>query len=33
MVAEKVVGRALTESDHRRLADEALEALAKTHRN
>ncbi len=35
MVAEKVVGRALTESDHRRLADEALDALAKAyqHRN
>ena len=28
MVAEKVVGRALTEGDHRRLADEALDALA-----
>jgi F-type H+-transporting ATPase subunit b len=33
MVAEKVVGKALTDADHRRLADEALEALAKTHRN
>jgi hypothetical protein len=32
-VAEKVVGRALTDADHRRLADEALEALAKSHRN
>jgi F-type H+-transporting ATPase subunit b len=33
MVAEKVVGKALTDADHRRLADEALDALAKTHRN
>jgi F-type H+-transporting ATPase subunit b len=33
LVAEKVVGRALTDADHRRLADEALEALAKSHRN
>lgn len=33
MVAEKVVGKALTDADHRRLADEALEALAKAHRN
>src|SRR5574338_823508 len=31
MVAEKVVGRALTDADHRRLADEALEALAKAY--
>ena len=33
MVAEKVVGRALTEGDHRRLADEALDALAKAYQN
>ena len=33
LVAEKVVGRALTDADHRRLADEALDALAKSHRN
>jgi F-type H+-transporting ATPase subunit b len=33
MVAEKVVGRSLTEADNRRLADEALDALAKTYRN
>ncbi|MBX3235922.1 MAG: F0F1 ATP synthase subunit B [Nitrospiraceae bacterium] len=33
LVAEKVVGRALTEADHRRLADEALEALAKTYQS
>ncbi len=33
MVAEKVVGRALTEADHRRLADEALEALAKAYQS
>ena len=33
MVAEKVVGRALTEADHRRMADEALEALAKTYQS
>ncbi|HLZ35303.1 MAG TPA: F0F1 ATP synthase subunit B [Nitrospira sp.] len=30
MVAEKVVQRSLNDSDHRRLADEALEALAKS---
>jgi F-type H+-transporting ATPase subunit b len=30
MVAEKVVQRSLTEADHRRFADEALEALAKS---
>jgi len=29
MVAEKVVQRSLNDSDHRRLADEALDALAK----
>ncbi len=33
MVAEKVVGRALTEADHRRLADEALDALARASKN
>lgn len=33
MVAEKVVGRALTEGDHRRLADEALDALAKAYQS
>ena len=33
MVAEKVVGRALTEGDHRRLADEALDALAKSYQS
>ncbi len=33
LVAEKVVGRALTDADNRRLADEALEALAKSHTN
>jgi len=33
MVAEKVVGRALTETDHRRLADEALDALAKAYQS
>ena len=31
MVAEKVVQRSLTESDQRRFADEALEALSKSH--
>src|SRR5512146_3431068 len=30
MVAEKVVQRSLTDADHRKLADEALEALAKS---
>jgi F-type H+-transporting ATPase subunit b len=30
MVAEKVVERSLNDADHRRLADEALEALAKS---
>src|SRR5690348_9771690 len=30
MVAEKVVERSLTDADHRRLADEALDALAKS---
>ena len=30
MVAEKVVQRSLNDADHRRLADEALEALAKS---
>ena len=33
LVAEKVVGRALTDADNRRLADEALDALAKSHKN
>ncbi|MGQ0810281.1 MAG: F0F1 ATP synthase subunit B [Nitrospiraceae bacterium] len=33
LVAEKVVERSLTEADHRRFADEALEALAKTHKS
>lgn len=33
MVAEKVVGRALTDADSRRLADEALDALGKVHKN
>jgi len=32
LVAEKVVGRTLNNQDHRRLADEALEAVAETHR-
>lgn len=32
MVAEKVVQRSLTDADHRRLADEALDALSKTSR-
>lgn len=32
LVAEKVVGRSLNDQDHRRLADEALEAVAETHR-
>lgn len=33
LVAEKVVGRSLSEADHRRFADEALDALAKTQKN
>jgi len=33
MVAEKVVERSLTDADHRRMADEALNALAKTYKN
>ena len=33
MVAEKVVQRSLTDADHRRMADEALDALAKTYKN
>ncbi len=33
MVAEKVVERSLTDADHRRMADEALDALAKTYKN
>lgn len=33
MVAEKVVGRTLTDADSRRLADEALDALAKAYKN
>ncbi|TLY14737.1 MAG: F0F1 ATP synthase subunit B [Nitrospirae bacterium] len=32
LVAEKVVGRSLTDQDHRRLADEALRAVAETYR-
>ena len=31
LVAEKVVQRSLTDADHRKFADEALSALAKTH--
>src|SRR4029079_4521206 len=31
MVAEKVVQRSLTDADHRRFADEALEALSKSY--
>lgn len=31
MVAEKVVQRSLTEGDHRKFADEALDALSKTY--
>jgi len=31
MVAEKVVERSLTDADHRKLADEALAALAKSY--
>ncbi|HSN05356.1 F0F1 ATP synthase subunit B [Nitrospira sp. NS4] len=31
MVAEKVVQRSLTDADHRKFADEALEALSKAH--
>jgi hypothetical protein len=30
MVAEKVVERSLNDTDHRRLADEALDALARS---
>ena len=33
MGAEKVVERSLTDADHRRMADEALDALAKTYKN
>ncbi len=33
LVAEKVVGRSLSEADHRRFADEALDALARTQKN
>ncbi len=32
LVAEKVVGRSLTDADHRRFADEAIEALARNSR-
>lgn len=32
LVAEKIVERSLTDADHRRLADEALQAVAQTHR-
>jgi F-type H+-transporting ATPase subunit b len=31
MVAEKVVQRSLTEADQKKFADEALEALSKSH--
>lgn len=31
LVAEKVVGRSLNDADHRRLADEALQAVAEHH--
>lgn len=31
MVAEKVVQRSLTDADHRKFADEALDALSKSH--
>jgi F-type H+-transporting ATPase subunit b len=31
LVAEKVVGRSLSDADHRRFADEALEALSKSY--
>jgi F-type H+-transporting ATPase subunit b len=33
LVAEKVVERSLTDADHRRFADEALAAVAKTYQN
>lgn len=33
LVAEKVVERSLTDADHRRLADEALAAVAKNYQN
>ncbi|TAJ23250.1 MAG: ATP synthase F0 subunit B [Nitrospirae bacterium] len=32
LVAEKVVGRSLSDADHRRLADEALQAVAENYR-
>ena len=32
LVAEKIVERSLTDADHRRLADEALQAVSETHR-
>jgi len=32
LVAEKVVGRSLNEQDHRRLADEALQAVSETYK-
>ena len=32
LVAEKVVGRSLSDADHRRMADEALEAVAEHHK-
>jgi F-type H+-transporting ATPase subunit b len=31
MVAEKVVQRSLTDADHRKLADDALDALSKSY--
>ena len=33
LVAEKVIGRSLNEADHRRLADEALEAVAQNYKS
>ncbi|MEK6617073.1 MAG: F0F1 ATP synthase subunit B [Nitrospirota bacterium] len=33
LVAEKVVGRSLSDADHRRMADEALEAVAENYRD
>jgi F-type H+-transporting ATPase subunit b len=32
LVAEKVVGRSLTDADHRRMADEAIQAVAETYK-
>jgi len=33
LVAEKVLGRSLNDADHRRLADEALQAVAETYKS